>query len=251
MRKLSALGWNAYEDFDGDHFARLKYGYGKLIENFGQQIPEESIKLNEVVEKIDWTSGHNQVSVYNKVENTRKVYDCSYVLCTVPLGYLKKMHHELFFPKLPLNKIKAIENLGFGCVNKLFLVFEYPILKENFEGLQILWRDDIGFNLEYSSRKWNLNVLYLNFENFNPICIKFFILLNKDDKFYKAFDNFEVLPKMSNVLICFVCGEDAKYIETLQDECLLDVIHEIFNKCFTQLKIPKPIKIIRYFLKIN
>jgi hypothetical protein len=51
--------------------------------------------------------------------------------------------------------------LGFGCVNKIFIVFEHPILKENFEGLQILWRDDIGFSLEYSIRKWNLNVYFI------------------------------------------------------------------------------------------
>lgn len=76
----------------------------------------------------------------------------------------------------------------------------------------------------------------------------FKIFFQKDDKFYKAFDNFEVLPKMSNVLIGFVCGEDAKFIETLQEECLLDVIHELFTKCFPKLKLPRPIKIIRFLL---
>ncbi len=49
---------------------------------------------------------------------------------------------------------------------------------------------------------------------------------------------------MSNVLISFVCGEDAKYIETLQEECLIDVIHELFTKCFPKLKLPRPVKLI-------
>lgn len=33
----------------------------------------------------------------------------------------------MFHPQLPLSKIKAIENLGFGSVNKVLVVFDKPI----------------------------------------------------------------------------------------------------------------------------
>jgi spermine oxidase len=95
--------------------------------------------------------------VFNNIDKTRKTYKANYVLTTMPLGYLKKHHYELFNPKLPLNKIKAIENLGFGCVNKVFVVFENSVLKKGGVGLQILWRDDIPFKLD-SAEKWNLQV---------------------------------------------------------------------------------------------
>jgi hypothetical protein len=45
---------------------------------------------------------------------------------------LKEEHSKLFEPILPPPQIKAIERLGFGVVNKLFLVFENPLF-------QVIW----------------------------------------------------------------------------------------------------------------
>lgn len=161
LYKLSAVGWNEYEDFEGEQYCKLKYGYGRLIEYFVAQIPKDSIHLNEIVEKIDYSNSDNiaEVAVFNNIDKTRKTYKANYVLSTLPLGYLKKHHYDLFNPKLPLNKIKAVENLGFGCVNKVFVVFENQPLKKGSEGLKILWRDDIPFKLD-SAEKWNLQVKY-------------------------------------------------------------------------------------------
>ena len=58
-------------------------------------------------------------------------------------------------------------------------------------------------------------------------------------------ENFNVLPLHPNVLYGFAVGEDAMFIETLDDECLLDVIHELFRKCFPALEIPRPHKVYR------
>lgn len=63
----------------------------------------------------------------------------------------------MFNPKLPSNKVKAIEHLGFGCVNKVFVVYDKPIT--SFQGLQIFWREDIPFKLEAADKKWNLKVI--------------------------------------------------------------------------------------------
>ena len=156
LHELTAVGWNYYEDFDGDSLTRLKFGYKKLIDYLSSQLPEKCVRLNEMVVKIDYTQGA-RVTVYNKKENTNKTYTADYVICTMSLGYLKMCQHELFEPKLPALKIKAIENLGFGCVNKLFIVFEKEVLQKKVAGLQILWRDDLEFKLE-SNTKWNLQV---------------------------------------------------------------------------------------------
>jgi len=122
---LSAIGWNEYEDFDGEQFTKLKFGYKKLIEYLSAQLPKTCIRLNEKVEKIEYSSSSGvTLSILNKVDGSRHAYTADYVVNTMSLGYLKKQHNDLFEPKLPQLKIKAIENLGFGCVNKVFVVFE-------------------------------------------------------------------------------------------------------------------------------
>ena len=127
-------------------------------------MPSTSIKLNEIVEKIDYTNGA-KLTVLNKSDGSQKFYTADYVVFSGSLGYLKKNQNNLFEPKLPVLKIKAIENLGFGCVNKVFVVFEKDSfsLNKNVEGLQILWRDDLEFKLDAES-KWNFKV---NRECFN------------------------------------------------------------------------------------
>lgn len=165
---MSAIGWNAYEDFDGEKYARLKFGYGKIIEFLVSQLPKEAIKLNEIVQKIEWPNSNKDeesisVMSLNTQTKTNTIFTCDYLLCTVSLGYLKKHHYNIFVPHLPLNKIKAIENLGFGVVNKLFVCFEDPVFKKNYDGMKILWRDDLAFKLDKSDSKWNLQVSLCRF----------------------------------------------------------------------------------------
>lgn len=53
------------------------------------------------------------------------------------------------------------------------------------------------------------------------------------------------MPNHRNVLFAFTVGEAAKYIENLEDECVLDVVHEIFLKSFPKTKLQRPKKLIR------
>ena len=50
---------------------------------------------------------------------------------------------------------------------------------------------------------------------------------------------------MPNVLVSFVVGYHAQFIEHLEDECLIDVIFELFLRCFPILNLPRPKQIIR------
>lgn len=225
MHNLSATGWNNYETLGGNQFCNFKYGYSKVTEYLHSQLPEDNVKLNQVVEKIDWSGDMIKIVAYDNREKKRKTYTCAKVLCTIPLGCLKRNHDQLFTPKLPANKVDAISRLGFGCVNKIFVVFDGDF-EPDFNGLQIIWRDDLNFELEYSKKKWNL----------------------KNNKFIRAFDNFDKLPNHRNVLLGFTAGENAEFIETLEDECVLDVIRELIERCFPYAELPKPVKIIRFEL---
>jgi hypothetical protein len=72
------------------------------------------------------------------------------------------------------------------------------------------------------------------------------IVLHKNKEFYKYFASWEILPKNNNILYSEIAAESAEYIEELEEECLIDVLHEMFTKCFPGLSIPRPVSVIRY-----
>lgn len=168
LNELSAAGYMANEDFDGDSMVNLKFGYGQLIQYLCSKLPADRIFPNEIVKKIQWPEGDKPdlanhmvtVTAYNSEFKTESVYYGYQCLCTVPLGHLKATYKELFEPKLPGSYQNAIERLGFGIVNKLFLVFDEPLFKQDVQGLQILWRDDLDLEMD-SIKKWNIQVKYL------------------------------------------------------------------------------------------
>ena len=51
-----------------------------------------------------------------------------------------------------------LENLGFGCVDKFWLIFEESLSNLDIAGLQIFYRNDIDFNIDNLAKKWNLKV---------------------------------------------------------------------------------------------
>ena len=138
LNNLSVIGWNEYVECEGDEFTNLKFGYGQLIQHLSSKIPPENILSNEVVTKIEWPdeTGHETfddhvvvVTTVNQKDQTESTHYGLQCICTMSLGCLKESHSKLFEPKLPPPKIKAIENLGFGVVNKLFLVFDNPLFQ--------------------------------------------------------------------------------------------------------------------------
>lgn len=51
---------------------------------------------------------------------------CDFVICTVSLGVLKAQADTFFSPSLPFEKREAINNLGFGHINYIFLEYDKP-----------------------------------------------------------------------------------------------------------------------------
>lgn len=87
------------------------------------------------------------------------IADC--VLVTVPLGVLKRGIIS-FIPALPHRKLKAIENINFGVLNKVILVFEKRFWDEKcdtFGFVQSHTRDRGRYFLIYSHNKGDENVI--------------------------------------------------------------------------------------------
>jgi hypothetical protein len=73
---------------------------------------------------------------------------------------LKKFSSSLFLPKLPKNKLKMIDSIGFGNLQKVFLIFEKSFWPENMTSLIALScennKDD---NKEMENMKESLHTL--------------------------------------------------------------------------------------------
>lgn len=135
---------NHYQDCDGLQTVELKFGYNSILNLLYQKIPDDTIYLNNTVEKIDWSDFKTEVSNNDEKnsnvapsckENDLKIkvscsngeiFEGNHVIVTVPLGVLKKHANSLFVPSLSENKVKAIQSVGFGAVNKIFLEFNDP-----------------------------------------------------------------------------------------------------------------------------
>lgn len=91
-------------------------GYGQIANHLALGL---SIRMGEKVNAIDYT--HAGVTV----TTNRGRYTADKVVVTVPLGVLKKSAIT-FTPPLPSSHSRAIEAIGMGVLNKLYLKFDEP-----------------------------------------------------------------------------------------------------------------------------
>lgn len=145
----------------------MKNGYFKLIDLLKANISQSSIKLNTIVTSINSSNSKGQIIVdtLNSISNTKIQYKADIVLVTVSLGVLKQNYKKLFTPSLPSQKANAIEKLGFGTMNKVFVVFNNTVFKKGEQGFQLFWRNDKSISLPNSDKKWNLTVLNNNLKH--------------------------------------------------------------------------------------
>lgn len=71
-----------------------------------------------------------------------KMITTEHVICTLPLGVLKRTAQDTFEPSLPIYKLEAINRLMFGTVNKIFLEYERPFLNPGVSEVMLLWDDE-------------------------------------------------------------------------------------------------------------
>jgi monoamine oxidase len=95
-------------------------GFGAFIEQIVDQ-HKLPIELNCIVTRIDTSSSDSLVRIHTKDE---RIFLCKYVLVTIPLGCLK-LHSIEFLPSLPEWKQNAIDIMGVGISDKIFLQFPF------------------------------------------------------------------------------------------------------------------------------
>ncbi|CAA0831029.1 Lysine-specific histone demethylase 1 homolog 1 [Striga hermonthica] len=116
MSNLSMAFWDQDDPYEmgGDH-CFIPGGNERLVRALAEDLP---IFYERPVDSVRY--GSDGVMVYAGGQE----YQSDMVLCTVPLGVLKKGAID-FMPELPQRKTDAIERLGFGLLNKVAILFPY------------------------------------------------------------------------------------------------------------------------------
>jgi polyamine oxidase len=99
-------------------------GYKSIIDGFvAENSLIDKIKLDRTVTTIDQSNGDKVVVTAKTSEGAFEYYSAAAVVVTVSLGILKAKDIN-FVPALSSDKQNAIDNLGMGTLNKVFLYWE-------------------------------------------------------------------------------------------------------------------------------
>jgi monoamine oxidase len=131
----------------GDEHIFSETGYMALTDYLAKDVT--GIRLEQVVTKINYNEKLVEVST-----NDGQIYRAEFVLVTVPLGVLKSKQIE-FTPELPRWKLDAIDRIGFGNYEKVFLLWDRVWWNSSDFTFVRTSSESIGFRYWGSSDKLN------------------------------------------------------------------------------------------------
>ncbi|XP_016955755.1 spermine oxidase [Drosophila biarmipes] len=169
------------------------------------------VLLNKRIAEINW-QGADELTL--RCWNG-EVITADHVICTVSLGVLKEQHEKLFVPALPAAKVRAIQGLKLGTVDKFFLEFESPPLPGDWPGFNCLWLEKDLEELRASELFW----------------------LESAFGFYSV-------SRQPRLLQGWIIGPHARHMETLTEEKVLEGLMWLFRK-FLPFEIPLPRRLLR------
>ncbi|XP_045465343.1 spermine oxidase [Harmonia axyridis] len=236
MNEIDLLELGTYEELQGGNIV-LPEGYSSILKPFSEDIPSDNILLNHPVNLIKWNSSSNgnesddsdktvidDSEIINNTEKSNehmtnvevttsnnKKFFADHVICTIPLGVLKHKARTLFNPQLPEFKLEAVDRLLFGVVDKILLEYDRPFLNPNVTEVLLLWEPDDQTNCmkEDISKTW-----------------------------YKKIYSFSKISE--TLLLGWVSGKEAEYMETLSNDIIINVCTDILRKFLNDPFIPKP-----------
>uniref|UniRef100_A0A2D4P013 L-amino-acid oxidase n=1 Tax=Micrurus surinamensis TaxID=129470 RepID=A0A2D4P013_MICSU len=204
LHEVSARSWDHNEffaQFAGDH-TLLSSGYSPLIEKLAEGL---DIRLNVPVCSIDYSG--EEVKVTTK-DGT--LWTAQKVLVAVPLTILQKPAIQ-FNPALSDRKMKAINSLGAGVIEKIALQFPYRFWESKIQGA-----DYFGHIPPNSSKRGLFSVFY----DMDP-------------------------QRKCSVLMSVITGDAVRTIRKLDDKEVLQQCMTVLRELFKEQEVPDPVK---YFI---
>ncbi|XP_039485157.1 spermine oxidase [Drosophila santomea] len=221
LSELSFRNFRNFTDSGGDqNLSWRQRGFWKFLSvllNASEDQPGDQgilkghVHLNKRIARINWEGdGELTLRCWNG-----QIVSADHVICTVSLGVLKEKHQKLFVPALPASKIRSIEGLKLGSVNKFVLEFEEQPVPENIREIAFLWLEEDLKELRGGKYFWLESVCY--------------------------FHRVDCQPRL---LEGWIIGAHARYMETLSEEQVLEGLMWLFRK-FLKFPIPYPKNFIR------
>ncbi|KAG8133359.1 putative Lysine-specific histone demethylase 1B protein [Naja naja] len=204
LHEVSARSWDHNEffaQFAGDH-TLLSSGYSALTEKLAEGL---DIRLNVPVCSVDYSG--EQVKVTTK-DGT--LWTAQKVLIAVPLTILQKPAIQ-FNPALSDRKMKAINSLGAGVIEKIALQFPYRFWESKIQGA-----DYFGHIPPNSSKRGLFSVFY----DMDP-------------------------QRKCSVLMSVITGDAVRTIRKLDDKEVLQQCMTVLRELFKEQEVPDPVK---YFI---
>ncbi|KAI0468090.1 flavin-containing amine oxidoreductase [Xylaria cf. heliscus] len=142
--------------------------YAKILSAIAKPVVEGAhIKYNTIVSKIQSTDDETSetLKVYTESGETLEFDE---VVFTAPLGWLKQ-HPDTFDPPLPARLAQAIRNIGYGCLEKVYISFPKAFWRSaqpenNTQGFVLLLAPN--YALDSNPSRWNQEIVELS--SFTP-----------------------------------------------------------------------------------
>ncbi|XP_015439431.1 PREDICTED: spermine oxidase-like [Dufourea novaeangliae] len=220
LEDMSTKYWCKFKFVGGSENLLFKLGYDSLTKLIADGLNAKNLRLNTTVDCIEWRRVVDKhvvaPVVLNLSDNTRILSDC--VIITSSLGYLKDNYKTMFVPPLPQFVGQAIENLGFGLINKIFLDFGKAWWKRDTKGFQFLWPE----NTSGTSSNGKAQTSWT-----------------------RDLTGFDVLPDSDGVLLGWVGGCGAYIVETLSEQQIAADCERLLKQYLKIDAIPPVIKCLR------
>lgn len=205
----SAWGYGLFQEIAGD--TTINGGYRALLERMSDVIGHRRILLGKEVVRIDYTGHPIEITI----KDSNRKYQARRVIVTFSNGVLKHaLANQVFKPELPSDKRRAIEAIGIGRVAKIYLEYDRPFWQPGHLKFLKFFPDVSGgtYNSEDTTRQ----------------------------TWAQGLNGFEEVPSSSNVLLGWLCGEDAKKIEAVSEQNVLDECTSLLRRYTGDRALPRP-----------
>ncbi|KAI9594715.1 flavin-containing amine oxidoreductase-domain containing protein [Syncephalis fuscata] len=210
LKKISLKHFGKCIEYRGPHYIVLDGMESVLREVVGQDVMD-SVYTKHVVKQIEYTDKTVRVVTENHGE-----FIADAVIITVPLGVLKAQS-IVFNPPLPDRKLKAINRLGFGLLDKIILEYENA---EDVPGSG--WQHYITVRPKNTTLNSKLDDDLLP-----PNAALFF--------------NFCTMTNYP-VLMIYLSGDNAKVFENKSDKEIADRVQRHLKHYFPDTKLKNPVR---------
>ena len=176
-----------------EFFVEDTRGFNCIMRNLVQEIQAKGavIRLQRMVEYVDYRPGHVCVRAKNLATSAEEVYSADAIVCTVSLGVLQNNKQIAFTPPLPEWKRKALNEVQMFLFSKVYVQLDHEF-----------W-STIKNQLIFATERRGHYPLFMKYRN----------------------------AKNKNLFMCYLGGPEAKRVESLTTEQIKDELEEHFRKC--------------------